>query len=222
MKNKSAKRRQHTIWYVSGLIIGLGLICYSLVYVADWKNYRQGQTGPPTPNRVVTESISKPSEQAVADDGTYKVATDQPKKIIINSIGVNGYIQKVDKDNNSNISAPTNINYAGWYVRSTIPGQPGLSIIDGHVSGRYSPGIFANLKRMQIGQIFSVQFGDDSMRRFEVIDRRQVINSQAADFLFIKRDDLVSQLNLITCEGVYDDKSRQYKDRLVLVTKLIT
>jgi sortase (surface protein transpeptidase) len=201
------------------LLVGLGLIIYALLHFFDWYTHTQGTAVAPNPSHVVTVSTDKPDEKPVPSGATYNVPADQPKKILIPSIGAEGFIQQVGEDQHKEISTPSNTNYAGWFVGSVKPGDKGLSIIDGHVSSRYGRALFAKVKNLQQGETVTIQFGDDSLRHFEVVERRELPKNEIMPYLLKKHDDIDSQLNLITCGGTFDKSSQQYANRVVVVTK---
>jgi LPXTG-site transpeptidase (sortase) family protein len=89
------------------------------------------------------------------------------------------------------------------------------------VSGRYENGIFYDLKKLKIGDTFQIEFGDKSLKTFEVVDSKQLPESDSAEFLFQKNSDIKEQLNLITCGGNFNKDSQQFADRVVIVSKLI-
>jgi LPXTG-site transpeptidase (sortase) family protein len=144
---------------------------------------------------------------------------DQPRRIVLNSIASEGLIQKVGVTDQNAIAVPTNVHYAGWFSQSVKPGDEGLSVIDGHVTGRYNDGIFRRLKDMRPGDVFSVEYGDKSIREFEVVETRTLPEADSIKFLMYKRQDIGRQLNLITCTGKYDDTRETFYDRVVVVSK---
>lgn len=217
----TATKRRFTKFDFLLLVVGLCLVGYALFYLADWYSHTQGTAMPPDPKTVVTSSITKPDEKPVSKSAAYDVPADQPKRITIPSIGVDGFIQQVGESKQKEVGTPSNVNYAGWFVGSAKPGDKGLSIIDGHVSARYGSALFTKLGNLQKGDEVTVQFGDDSLRKFEVIERRELPKVQAGQFLLQKRRDIDSQLNLITCGGLFDKGSQQYNNRVVVVTKRI-
>lgn len=200
------------------LILGSLGIAYGLFFIWDWYSHTQGAAQPPA-NKVVVVSSPTPDEKPVSSDTSYEVEPDQPRRIVIPAINLNGFIQRVSEDQNKEISTPSNINYAGWFVGSVKPGDSGLSIIDGHVSGRYSTALFANLGSLKKGDVVKVEFGDDSLRQFEVVEKRELPRDETAPYLFKKHNNIDRQLNLITCGGAFDKKSNQYNNRVVIVTK---
>ncbi len=219
-KNKPAFRWQHAGDLLL-LVVGLCFAAYALFSLWNWQVATKGVAEPPDPHQVVAVSSANPDEKPVPSDATPVYPPDQPKKILIDAIGVDGFIQKVSQDQYGKIGAPENINFAGWFVNSVRPGDAGLSIIDGHVSGRYSPALFAGLNRLQKNDVVTVQFGDDSRQRFEVVEKRELPEAETASYLLKKHTGIERQLNLVTCGGPFDKKLDQYKNRVVVVTKHI-
>jgi LPXTG-site transpeptidase (sortase) family protein len=175
----------------------------------------------PSPETVITTSLDRPSEDSVSESLSYNVAANLPRRILIPSLTKTGFIQQVSNDQAGRIASPTNIHLAGWYVKSEKPGDPGLSIIGGHISGAFNDGIFIRLSTMKVGDIFSIEYGDMSTRSFKVKQVRAVSLEEANTALFDHDESLVAQLNLITCDGPYDAKKQTYSDRVIVVSERI-
>jgi LPXTG-site transpeptidase (sortase) family protein len=175
----------------------------------------------PNPHQIVTASVPVPAEQPVTDGlGGYTVPAEQPRSLRIASANIFGPIQQMGLTTTGALAAPTNINFAGWYVGSARPGDVGLSVIDGHITGRFSNGIFNRLHAVAVGDEITIQFGDLTVRHFVVVDKQVLPEAQAATVLFAKRPNIASQLNLITC-SVFDAATKTYTHRTILVAKLI-
>jgi len=204
------------------ILIILGLLLTSVGVVRLWQNTAPtiGEASPPG-TRVITEDLDEPDELKPVAIEEYVVPADQPRRILIPKLSIDGYIQKVGTTSDDSVAVPTNIHYAGWYTDSVLPGQEGLSIIDGHVSGRYSAAIFERLNELQPGDTFEVEFGDLSKTQFEVITNSQLPESESAAHLFKRDGEIESQLNLITCGGNYDRESESFRDRVIITSKKI-
>jgi sortase (surface protein transpeptidase) len=176
---------------------------------------------PPNFQEIITEDTANPSENFPSTDATYTVPANQPRRIIIKSIGVSGFVQRIGKNSQNAVSVPNNIHYAGWYVDSVAPGDNGLSIIDGHVSGRYTDGIFKKLKNIVVNDIVSIEFGDGSIKNFSVFDTTTINVEEATTVLFEQDKSTEQQLNIITCGGTYNTDTQSYTDRVIVKTKLL-
>ena len=138
------------------------------------------------------------------------------------TIKTKGFIQKVGVDKNNQIVAPGNIHMAGWYTGSVKPGEPGLSIIDGHVNGVYAKAVFYDLIRLKPNDTFTVTYGDNSVRSFRVVKIEAVPVDQATKVLFNRDPAIKSQLNVITCGGKYIASTKTYDGRVIVAAEAIT
>lgn len=175
----------------------------------------------PSSNAVITSQSNSPDETPISLKSGYTVPANQPREISLPSIGAAGFIEKVATTKQGAMATPSDVNLAGWYVNSSLPGAPGLGIINGHVQGYYEPGIFKKLADLKSGDIFRVQLGDLTWRSFQVVSVNTYSVSAVAGRLFAKEPGISAQLNLITCGGVYSRTQRVYLSRVLVVSKLI-
>lgn len=131
------------------------------------------------------------------------------------SLGQEFYIQKVGIDHDGRVVVPTYIDLAGWLKDSVVPGEPGLSVIDGHVSGRYRAGVFKELHRLKTGDQIIIEMGDATLRKFKVTSTITVPEAEASKALFANQETTERQLNLITCAS-YNAATKSYLDRLIV------
>lgn len=147
---------------------------------------------------------------------TYTVAPDLPRMIKIPKINVNARVLRVGVDGQNAIKAPSNIYDTGWYDGSAKPGEKGASLIDGHVHGIKSPGVFYNLKKLVPGDVIVIERGDGSLLNYKVV-KSQVYKAAEVDMAaaLASAEKDKNGLNLITCAGKINDKN-EYQDRLVI------
>lgn len=166
---------------------------------------------------TITYSTDSPDETMPGDGYVWPGQASDPRKLVIPSLGIDSFIQNVGVDQNNQIAVPNNIHIAGWFVDSVRPGQPGLSIIDGHIDGVVSrDGVFGRLPGIEVGAEFYVESGDGSQVSFRVIDVTEVVAEEAHGLLFSQKTDVHRQLNLITCIGSYDAGVRTYDNRMIV------
>ncbi len=209
-------RRQQFIFAVAAIFLLLfaAPVLYLLV-----KN--SGSTAPAPGPEAVTYSTDMPSENLPGDNYVWPGHPEDPKKIVISSVGIDGYIQNVGVDQNNEIAVPNNVHIAGWFVDSVRPGQQGLSIIDGHVSGRTTDGIFKALPNVAEGAEIIVEFGNGQAKIFRVLDVATVPVAEAPGVLFSQNPSVSNQLNLITCVGAFDRQTGRYQDRVIVSAELV-
>ncbi|HEY4160982.1 MAG TPA: class F sortase [Candidatus Saccharimonadales bacterium] len=173
---------------------------------------------------VVTKTLASPSKvRLTASNYTSTAAPNEPGYISLPSINSGGYVQKVGVDQYDQMAAPNNVHLAGWYVNSLLPGQAGLSVIDGHVDGYYhNQGIFGRLNELKLGDVFTVTFGNGGKKSFVVKSSQLVDANDVPGVLFAHDPTIPNQLNLITCGGDYNGVSHTYDKRTIVVSSLVT
>lgn len=176
-----------------------------------------------TSGEVLTYSPDKPDEKKPGNDYKWVGGPNDPKKINLPTLNIDGFMQKVGVDQHKAMAVPGNIHMAGWfnvegYVR---PGENGLSIIDGHVDGYTDKGIFYNLKNLKKGDQYSIEFGDGHSTNFKVVDVQSVANDKAAEVLYSSDPALKKQVNLITCGGKFDKTKREYENRIIVISEAV-
>ncbi len=172
--------------------------------------------------KPVTYSTNKPSEAPIPQASyNWKGSADDPKFISLPTISASGFVQFMGIDQNKQIATPTNVNFAGWYINSVLPGQEGLSIIVGHVDGLTSPGIFYHLDDLKTGDEFTVERGDGTLLNYQVKKVSAVSTEDAVNVLFSQDPSIKSQLNLITCGGVFNHALKEYEQRIIIGAALV-
>jgi LPXTG-site transpeptidase (sortase) family protein len=171
---------------------------------------------------VITYSPDKPDETK-PNRATYKWygQPDDPKYISLPTIKAEGFLLKVGVDQHNQVATPDNINMAGWFVKTVRPGQKGLSIIDGHVTGWVNNGIFKDLVKLKSGDTYSVEFGNGTHQEFKVKAVKNIPVTQAASVLFSQDPKVTNQLNLITCGGAFNYKTSQYENRIIVISEVV-
>lgn len=218
MLQKKIKTKYRYLPGILGLSAGVLLLIIGVIELHKF----QPETAIALP---VTESTmlasDTPSEANIDLSSNYNVPADEPRRIIIPSIQKEGFIQKVGINDKNEVATPSNINLAGWFVNSTRPGDRGVSLIAGHISGEHHPGIFNELSSLKAGETYRVEFGDQSFRTFEVISVAEYDVTTASEKMLVPHESIDNQLNLITCSGEYNEHSRQYQNRTIIISKRV-
>lgn len=204
-----------------GIVVGIGvvLVAFALFGLVQYLVLRY--TGSNSPGEVVVTSSGLPSERAVEVDDTYTVPDDRPRRILISSIGVDAYIQRVGITDGGAMAAPNNIFFGGWYVHGVVPGEPGLAVINGHEGGSYSDGVFTRLHELKKGDRVSVEMGDRSLRVF-IVERVESIDVAAAATALLDDDPAIErELRLVTCGGSYNASLGTFDRRIIVTTQYI-
>jgi len=145
-----------------------------------------------------------------------------PQTISIPKINVHATVESVGMDSQGRMDVPKNAVDTAWYKPGYKPGMKGSAVIDGHldrVTG--APAVFWNLKELTPGDRISVAEDNGKTYTFTVT---QISRYPDANFpikeVFAASD--VPMLNLITCNGTWDKNTKNYSDRLVVYSKLVS
>ncbi len=212
-------KRSIVVWACAGglsALIGIGVV---LIF---WMTQTE-QLPAVAPDETIVYSTDEPSEtKPVAETYNWRGRPDDPKYISLKTLRIEGFIQRVGVDQEGRIAVPNNIYVSGWFVDSVRPGDVGLSILDGHVNGRRtSEGLFASIGQLRPGDRYTITFGNESTREFEVQRVVTVSVDEAAKLLFVRDTRYTSQVNLITCAGHYSDQLATFTDRVIVTSSLV-
>ena len=202
------------------LILGMaGIGCLIIASLGIWDYLRTTGEGASMPTtETLARSTDTPSEKdpgLVTDE--YSVPEGLPRVIEIPGLGIKAYVQRVGVDTGNTIVTPDNIYFTGWYTGSAVPGETGVSIINGHAGGRYEQGVFRYVVDLKEGDALHVQMGDRSWREFRVESAKSYATSDAAAALFNDDPLIERELHLITCDGGFDDHTQTYDKRFIVV-----
>lgn len=144
-----------------------------------------------------------------------------PIRLKIPAIGVNSAIEDALITPDGRMDVPSGSVNVAWFALGPHPGKVGSAVIGGHFgidSG--VPKVFYNLDKLKAGD--KVYIEDDKgvtlafiVRRIELFDR----NADATT-VFTSNDGL-AHLNLITCEGIWNQVNDTYPSRRVVFTDSI-
>ncbi|MFG1619464.1 class F sortase [Nonomuraea wenchangensis] len=145
----------------------------------------------------------------------------KPSRIKIPKIKVNSPVGQVTVDLKGNLGTPSlsKPNQTGWYRFSPLPGENGPTIINGHVSTRKGPAVFARLSELVKGDNIYVYRSDGKVARYTVSGIEQVSKTTFPTKRVYGNTE-GAQLRLITCGGVYNKGAHSYKDNIVVYATL--
>lgn len=139
-----------------------------------------------------------------------------PVGIVIPGIGLEARVVRVGVDRRTGgVEVPPDVRTVGWYRFSPVPGEPGSSVLLGHVdSSTQGPGAFFHLASLELGTKIRVLSADGSARSFRVVARRSYLKSRLPATVFARTGRPV--LTLVTCGGPFDTSIGHYRDNVVV------
>ena len=145
--------------------------------------------------------------------------TPAPVRFRIPKLGIDTTVQWVGNDAEGRMGVPSNYGDVAWYELGPPPGTPGNAVIAGHLDSPTGPAIFFRLRELQPGDEIFVGNEAGQELRF-VVSGQEVYEADNAPLERIFGPAIKPQLNLITCDGAFDQSTRQYDKRLVVFTSL--
>jgi LPXTG-site transpeptidase (sortase) family protein len=172
-----------------------------------------------TASSVPVPSATKPSTAAVSQ---YVVAPDMARYLKIPKLGVSARVLQVGINNNGALGTPNNVFDTAWYSGSAKPGQPGATLIDGHVSSWTSHGVFYGIKTLVAGDPIQIVRGDGSVVNYQVV-KTQVYAANDVDMQAAVNPITPgkSGLNLITCTGDVEKGTSEFTQRVIVFAQQV-
>jgi len=142
-----------------------------------------------------------------------------PVRLKIPSISVDTEIEYTSINSKGEMDVPSNSANVGLFKLGPRPGDMGSAVIAGHLNDvNGAPGVFADLNKVNVGDKLYVEDNKGTSIVFIVREIRNY-DSKYADEVFTRNDN--AYLNLITCDGVWDEVKKSYSERLVVFTDIV-
>jgi len=140
-------------------------------------------------------------------------------RLIIPVINVNAKIQYLGVTSNGEMEIPSNATDVGWFKLGPRPGERGSAVIAGHLDGENDKvGVFINLYKLKKGNKLYIK--DDRGKTISFVVREsRIYDPGYANDVFSGSDS--AHLNLITCDGVWNEAKKTYNKRLVVFADAI-
>jgi LPXTG-site transpeptidase (sortase) family protein len=142
-----------------------------------------------------------------------------PNYLEIPAIGLKAPVDKVGVLPNRAMDVPHAFDRVGLLYPGVLPGQKGNAVMDGHVDHYTGPAVFFYLKKLKPGDKVIVSDRSGQTLTF-VVNRVEAFVTKEAPLSRIFGEAERPQLNLITCTGKFNKKTREHAKRLVVFTEL--
>jgi LPXTG-site transpeptidase (sortase) family protein len=144
-------------------------------------------------------------------------------RLVIPSIDVDASIIAVGVDGSGAMGMPSNGWDVGWYDFSALPGQPGNSVMTGHVD-YYDVGaaVFWRLRDLGSGdevEVYLPEGGGVAIYQVTEVESYDAGTAPLDAIIGPTTDDV---LTLITCDGSFNPSMREYDHRLVVRAELVS
>ena len=174
---------------------------------------------PITPPQAAFPTVLTPMSADNPDTSTAIVS--EPAKIKINSINVEALVSPVGINSLGDMDIDENPTQLAWYKLGPKPGEQGSAVIAGHYGWKNGvPSVFNDLNKLKVGDTVSTYDQDGQLKTFKVTRTAMYAPDQDATDVF-RSSDGGAHLNLVTCQGSWNNTAKTYSERLVVFTDLI-
>lgn len=133
-------------------------------------------------------------------------------------IKINVFIEDVGLTKDKAMDVPKDPDNVAWFNLGPQIGEIGSAVIDGHSGWKNNrPAIFDNLSKLKIGDKIYVKDKEGKIVTFVVSRLKNYSPKEDASNVFYSNDNQ-AHLNLITCSGSWDNKTKSHSTRLVVFT----
>ena len=203
---RSRKYRQRLLrrWLLFGLPILFGTV---VVFVLLSVVTKVGQ--PPVVPLLVTKTT---------DINNQSANVGLPKRLMIPSLNIDAAIEYVGNTSDGSMEISPSMDDVAWYKLGPRPGENGSAVIAGHygsLNGKFS--VFSDLSQLHKGDKLQVEDYKSRVVTFVVRESRLYKPTDDATAVFNAGDDK-AHLNLITCEGSWNQAKKSYSDRRIVFT----
>lgn len=139
----------------------------------------------------------------------------RPVAVRVPAIGVASALADLAVGGAGELVPPERFDQAGWFAAGPAPGGDGPAMIAGHVDSRAGPGVFGRLHELRTGDEVIVARADGSELRF-VVRRIYSTPKDAFPTALVYSPTPASELRLVTCGGVFDRASGNYRDNVIV------
>ena len=140
----------------------------------------------------------------------------KPVRLKIPKINLDSAVEYVGLTSSGAMDVPKNRKDVGWFNLGPRPGEDGTAVIDGHYGlNNKKTSAFDNLHKLRKGDKLYVEDEKGIIISFVVRENRRYDPKADASYVFGSNTG-PSHLNLVTCEGAWDEEIEGYSTRLVV------
>ncbi len=139
-----------------------------------------------------------------------------PVRLVIPAIKVNAAVDYVGLTDSGDLDTPEIPSNVGWYKQGPRPGEVGSAVIDGHFGlSDNKSAVFDDLHKLRKGDKILSRDKAGISTTFIVTRTKTYKPTDDATAVF-RSTDGKAHLNLITCQGDWNESQESYSTRLVV------
>lgn len=202
------------------MLLGVAAVLVMLAVQQSGPTEDRAAPAPVAPGSVPPSTESTATTDPSPDNTTAGPAA-RPEHLSIPSIGVATDLIRLGLNDDQTVEVPENPARAGWFDLGPVPGQPGSSVVLGHVDSVDGPAVFYDLARLEPGSTVEVRLAGGSVATFRVDRVATYANEEFPAQEVYAGDPARRALNLVTCGGEYDAARGGWQSNVVVFTTLV-
>jgi len=161
-------------------------------------------------------SVALDADPAAGRSVEQDAAVSVPVEVAVPRIGVDTALVQlgIAADGALEVPGRGEFDRAGWLTTSAVPGEPGASVIAGHVDSTSGPAVFFRLHELVPGDEVRVERADGRVEVFTVDEVRRV-SKDAFPTAEVYGPQPGPVLRLVTCGGEFDRATGHYTDNVI-------
>lgn len=165
---------------------------------------------------ILKNLIRNTSISSATSTTALEVTFGLPTRLKIPKINVDAAVEQVGLAANGTMDIPKNIDNVAWFQFGARPGENGSAVITGHYGWKNGKAlVFDSLDKLSKGDKLSIENDKGVAITFIVRESRSFDPKANTSDVFLSNDGK-PHLNLVTCEGVWNEDSKNYPSRLVV------
>lgn len=145
-----------------------------------------------------------------------------PSRLVIPKLDLDIEVESVGMDDQGRMDVPKGVTNVGWYKLGVKPGQTGNAVFDGHFDKPDgSPSVFYKLGSLKKGDLIEVIDQKDEKKQFKVTEVR-VVDLDKFPLQEVFGETNKKMLNLITCGGEWNKAKKEYSERTIVFSEMVT
>lgn len=149
-----------------------------------------------------------------------EVAPFVPERLDIPSVNIHAPVSPVGILPDGRMGVPDQFDRVGILVPWTRPGEPGAAVISGHLDHYTGPAIFYRLRDLKRGDPIVVSDARGHRLTFTVASVETILLRDLPLGRIFRGADKPG-LNLITCAGKFNRRTREHASRLIVFAELV-
>jgi LPXTG-site transpeptidase (sortase) family protein len=138
-----------------------------------------------------------------------------PEWLEIPDAKISAQVVDIGLDSSGGMEPPPTPDVVGWYRMSARAGEPGNTVLSGHVDWGQNTAVFWGLRNLQTSDVIVLR-GTDGLEHQYRVEWNRVFANDDPSALTVLQGSQDSLLTLITCDGVYDRTKRDYSGRRIV------